>query len=68
METVILFKTTPFAFLSLPEMERAMMIAHFRERRLRKSHADHVQGQVMDKKSNAKPAAGPDQHAAFFGG
>jgi hypothetical protein len=69
MEAAIMWGKSPFEFLALHEMERAIMIAHFREKRLRKAHVDHVHNQIMDQKAKDKPGnTGPDQHAAFFGG
>lgn len=69
METALLWGDSPLEFMDRSGVERAIMIAHFREKRLRKAHVDHVQTQITDKKSKDKPGSGmPDAHAAFFGG
>lgn len=67
METAAEWGITPFAFWALPDMERAIMLAHYREKRLRKAHVDHAQNKILDKKSKDKGSSMPDQHAAFFG-
>ncbi len=69
METALLWGLTPFAFWSRPEIERAIMTAHYRESRLRKAHAQHAENSVMEKKSKSKspPATGPSEHDRFFG-
>lgn len=51
MEAAITWGMTPFAFLQCSDIERAIMMAHFKERRLRKGLLDTVQSEVMDKSS-----------------
>jgi hypothetical protein len=71
MEAAICWGLTPFGFWSLPEMERALMVSHFRERRLRKAHAQHVENSVLEKRSKSKgrqgDGAAPTEHDRFFG-
>ena len=69
METALLWGDSPFEFMARGGVERAVMSAHFREKRLRKAHVDHVQNQIMDKKAKDKPGSSmSSQHDAFFGG
>jgi hypothetical protein len=69
MEAAILWGLTPFGFWQRPDIERAHMLAHYREARLRKAHAQHVENAVMEKKSKTKssPSGGPSEHDRFFG-
>lgn len=71
MEAAIAWGLTPFEYWDRPEMEQAIMLAHFRERRLRKAHAQHAESQVQEKKSsssNSRPPPGMLSHEQFFGG
>ena len=72
METAILWGgISPFQFYALPELEQAVMIAHYRERSLRKSMADKISHEVYQKDSAKKESktAHPtyDPIAAFLG-
>ncbi len=66
METALLWRDAPFAFLSRPAMERAIMTAHYRERSLRSSMVARIQHDLADKRSKKEPTHDP--HADFFGG
>jgi len=66
METAILWNLTPSQFFAAPGMDRAMMLAHFRERNMRKSMLDKVQHDASEKKS--KPERPSPDHDAFFAG
>lgn len=65
METAIIWHKSPFEFLALSDCERAMMTAHYRERRLRKGLQDSVQAAVADKKSNKPEQGRPKGYEAF---
>ena len=66
METAILWHLTPTAFFDAPAMDRAIMLAHYRERAMRKAMLDKVQHEAAEKK--AKPAPISPAHDAFFNG
>ncbi|MCX6876680.1 MAG: hypothetical protein NTW21_23160 [Verrucomicrobia bacterium] len=68
METAILWHLTPSAFFAAPDMDRALMLAHHRERNLRKAMLDKIQHDTAERKAQPKPSTGPDPHAAFFKG
>ena len=66
METAILWHLTPSAFFAAPDMDRAIMLAHYRERNMRKAMLDKLQHEAAEKKS--KPAQASPAHDAFFAG
>lgn len=69
MEAAAKFGKSPFEFMGLSDMERAVMVAHFLEARLRKSHADHAQSEVQEKNSKKSPSSPlSSAHGDFFGG
>ena len=69
METAITGGDSPFEFSARPELERAIMTAHHRERAMRKAHMDKVQRDISDKNSKKGDAAPThDPHAGFFDG
>lgn len=69
METAITWGDSPFEFSARPEMERAIMTAHHRERAMRKAMVDRIQSQVADKAAKKDSStATHDPHAGFFGG
>lgn len=69
METAITWGDSPFEFAARPEMERAIMTAHHRERAMRKAMIAKVQSDVSDKHSKKdSTTATHDPHAGFFGG
>jgi hypothetical protein len=63
MEAALLWGLTPFDFRSRPAMERAIMLAHHRERSMRSAMVARVQHDLAKKKPSA-----PDHTADFFGG
>lgn len=65
MEAAILWGLTPSQFFAASSMDRAMMLAHYRERNMRKSMLDKIQAESAEKK--AKPRSSPS-HDAFFSG
>lgn len=67
METAILWGLTPSAFFDSSERDRVFMVAHYRERNMRKAMIDKIQRDASDKKSKPAPAPSPT-HDAFFGG
>lgn len=70
METAILWGYSPFEFMDRPEMERAIMVTHHRERGLRTAMVSKVQNDVSEKKSKRGNSGGDlagDAHADFFG-
>jgi len=69
METALTWGDSPYQFSARPEMERAIMTAHHRERSMRKAMVEKMQSQVSDKHAKKDSASSPthDPHSGFFG-
>jgi len=66
MEAAILWGLTPSRFFESPARDRAMMLAHYRERNMRKAMLDKISAESAEKK--AKPERSHPAHDAFFAG
>lgn len=67
MEAALLWHDSPFEFWARPDMERAIMIAHWREKRLRSGLSDKVHSDVRDKKKGTTTDSS-NTYSNFFGG
>jgi len=67
MEAALLWHLTPSQFAAASSRDRSFMLAHHRERNMRKAMLDKIQYDAAEKKSQPPPRSTPD-HDAFFSG
>lgn len=68
LNAAIAWGDAPFAFYARPDVERAMMVAHFRITGLRRSMETTIAREVSEKQSKADGGTSASaDHRQFFG-